>query len=189
MTMLNKKMLIAVLALLLGVMGMATAQINKNAIYGNFGGTYQFGTGLHYERIILGGEYLHLTLGAGIGQSFNKADKPLAGGTYVPVNLGLAFGLKGHFLEMSAGPLGKLQMGIQEKKDFYAEPSLVGGQVNVGYKYFTRNKPGLFFKLYASGVFMSDKVAIDAKNTEAWLNGTLKAKMLPSLGLGLGLTF
>lgn len=187
--MLNKKNLLAVLVLLISALGMAKAQINKNAIYGNFGGAYQLGAGLHYERILAGGEYLHLSAGAGLGQSFNKSTESLAGGTYLPTNIALAAGFKGHFIEVAAGPLARLSVGMQEGLKVYAEPSLVGGQLQVGYKFIAQNKPGLFLKVYASGLFLSANTASDLSGLEAWAKGTFQAKMLPSAGISLGLSF
>jgi hypothetical protein len=64
------KNLKAFLLLLCCATTMAHAQFSKNAIYGNFGGSYGIGSGLHYERIIIGGPFVHITLNAGAGYSF-----------------------------------------------------------------------------------------------------------------------
>jgi len=187
--MLNKKYILAVVVLLTSVLCVAKAQINKNAIYGNFGGAYQLGAGLHLERILVGGEYLHLSAGAGIGQSFNKTAQTLRGGSYVPTTIGLAAGFKGHFVEVAAGPLARLSVGMQEGFKIYAEPSLVGGQVQVGYKFIAQDNPGLFMKVYGSGLFLSADTASDLSGLAAWAKGTLHAKILPSVGISLGLSF
>ena len=185
----NKKNLIAVCVLLLTAFAMADAQMNKNAVFGNFGGAYQLGAGLHYERVLIGGKNLHLALGAGVGQSFNKEDSKLPGGTYLPTNINVAAGLKGHYLEVGAGPTANLGMTLQEGGKMKFSPALIGGHVQVGYKFISQKKPGLYLKVYGDGLFISDTQGTGFNNIGDWFTGTIGAKMIPSAGLSVGLAF
>lgn len=185
----HTKNILVALVLLFGTFGISEAQINKNAIYGNFGGAYQFGAGLHFERILIGGKNLHIAAAAGIGQSFNKADKTLPGGTYIPTNINAAIGLKGHYLEVGAGPMADLGLTIQEGEKMKFSPALVGGHIQVGYKFIAQKTPGLFFKVYGDGLFISDTRGNSLGTLNDWFMGTIGAKMLPSVGVSVGLAF
>lgn len=185
----NKKNLLAVCVLLFGVFAMAQAQMNKNALYANLGGAYQLGAGVHYERVLIGGKNLHLAFGAGLGQSFNKSDSKLPGGTYIPTSLNVAAGLKGHYLEVGAGPTANLGMTLQDGAKMKFSPALVGGHVQVGYKFISQKKPGLYLKVYGDGLFISDTKGTNINNIGDWFNGTIGAKMLPSAGVSVGLAF
>ncbi len=169
----------------------ANAQFNKNAIYGNFGGPLGFGMGLKYDRVIIGGKYFHLNMNLGLGYSFsnNESYNKLAKSLYVPTNLGVSIGTKKHFLEASGGPMTSLNVGFQEKADFYALPTLVGAQMQLGYKYVSPYKLGFYFKVYGSGLFLAEQTADEFSEIESTFRSTLKAKMQPGLGISLGCAF
>jgi len=56
-------------------------KVNKTAITANLGGIYQLGGGVQVERIILGGQFIHLPLGAGLGQFLGLEQSPIETGT------------------------------------------------------------------------------------------------------------
>ena len=181
------KNLKAVAILLCCAISIANAQFNKNAIYGNFGGSYGIGSGLHYERIILGGPYVHLNLNAGLGYSMkgleNYEHKIIA-----PVGLGLSIGLRKHFIEGSAGLINHIDAGVANSLDLYALPNLIGANFQLGYKFISESKPGLFFKIYANANYMAG-LPVDGQNTEGTFQRIQNAKMQPGLGFAMGFCF
>jgi hypothetical protein len=166
---------------------MANAQFNKNAIYGNFGGSYGIGSGLHYERIIIGGPFFHLNLNAGLGYSLkgieNYEHKIIA-----PVGLGLSIGLRKHFIEGSAGLINHVDAGITDSIDIYAMPKLIGANFQLGYKFISDAKPGLYIKIYANANYFAGP-DLDNQNFETSTQRILNAKMQPGLGLAMGFCF
>jgi hypothetical protein len=181
------KNLKAVLLLLCCVTTMAQAQFSKNAIYGNFGGAYGIGSGLHYERIIIGGPFIHINLNAGLGYSLkgieNYENKLIA-----PVGLGLSLGLRQHFIEGSAGLINHIDAGVADSVDFYALPNLIGANLQLGYKYISKNRPGLFFKVYANANYLAGLPA-DQQNSSPALERIFTAKMQPGFGFAMGMSF
>jgi hypothetical protein len=184
--MLTIKNLKAVMLLLCCATTMASAQFSKNAIYGNFGGAYGIGSGLQYERIIIGGPFVHMNLNTGIGYSIkgieNYENKLIA-----PVGLGLSLGLRKHFIEGSAGLINHIGLSPGNKVDVNALPRLIGANLQVGYKFISNKRPGLFFKIYGNANYLAG--IADPQNSSTALERIFTAKMQPGFGFAMGLSF
>jgi hypothetical protein len=180
------KNLKAVLLLLCLATTMAQAQFSKNAIYGNFGGAYGIGSGLQYERIIIGGPFVHINLNAGLGYSINGIEN-YENKLIAPVGLGLSLGLRKHFIEGSAGLINHIDAGVADSVDFYALPNLIGANLQVGYKFISDKRPGLFFKVYGNANYLAG-LPTNQNNNPA-LQRIFTAKMQPGFGFAMGLSF
>lgn len=179
----------AVTFLLFCATTMSIAQFNKNAFYGNFGGSYGIGSGIHYERIIAGGPYAHLSLNSGLGYTLKGIDN-YENKILMPYGLGLSVGLRKHFLECNAIFINHVDAGIAEGFDVYILPRLIGASLQLGYKYMSELRPGLYMKIYACANYLSGQTLQQDKfipnNTKARI---FESKMQPGLGLALGMSF
>lgn len=184
--MLTLKNLKAVVILLFCAVSMANAQFSKNAIYGNFGGTYGIGSGLHYERIIIGGPFVHINMNTGLGYSVSGIEH-FQNKVMMPVGLGLSIGLRKHFIEGGAGLTNHLDFGNNNNTTNNTLPILIGANLQLGYKFISDKRPGLFFKAYANANYLAGPGG--QQNNQNPLQRIMDAKMQPGFGFAMGMSF
>jgi hypothetical protein len=183
------KNLKAVIVLLFCAITVLNAQFNRNAVYGYFGGTYGLGGGLHYERIFMGGSFVHMSMQLGIGFSHKGVEPQVDNTFYAPLGLALSVGSRQHFLEIGVAILSRLNVGIAEKNDFYALPTAIGANLQLGYKYISKKNPGLFYKIFGNAFYRSDTDASSLYELEPMMLGVFKAKSILGMGIAMGIAF